>query len=71
VVANDATCGSAENAMMTGNMPCNAAHQGPFNASFGFGRCRYGDKCDCHRGASKSPVHHSFSNIEVVIKQRG
>jgi hypothetical protein len=71
VVADDATCGSAENAMMTSNMPCNASHQCAFDAPFGLGWCRYGDKCDCNRGASKSLVHHSCSNIEVVIKQRG
>jgi hypothetical protein len=57
VVADDATCGSAENAMMTGQMPGSAAHQGAFNAPFGFGWCRYGDKYDRNRGASKNLVH--------------
>jgi hypothetical protein len=74
VVANSATCGSTENAMMTGKMPCGAAHQGAFNASFGLGWRRYGDKCDCNRGASKSLFHLSGSRLRkhrVVIKQRG
>jgi hypothetical protein len=57
VVADCATSGSADEAMMTGKMPSGAAHQSAFNAPFGLGRCRYGDKCDRYRGASKSLVH--------------
>jgi hypothetical protein len=57
VVADRATGGSADEAMMTGKMPCGATHQGAFDAPFGLGRCRYGDKCDRNRGESKSLVH--------------
>jgi hypothetical protein len=60
--------------MMTSKMPCSAAHQGALDAAFGLGWCRYGDKCDCNRGASKSFVHLSCAPIAktfgVVIKQR-
>jgi hypothetical protein len=57
VVADRATGGSADKAMMAGKMPCSAAHQCAFNAPFGLGWCRYGDKCDRNRGASKNLVH--------------
>jgi hypothetical protein len=74
VVADGATCGSTEDAMMTGEMPRSAAHQCAFNASFCLGWSRYGDKRERNCGASKNFVHVSYSrlwNIEVVIKQRG
>jgi hypothetical protein len=73
VVADCTTCGSADEAMMTGKMPRGAAHQSALNAPFGLGRCRYGDKCDRNRGASKSLVHLLLlgtEKIEVLIKQR-
>jgi hypothetical protein len=57
MVADGATCGSTENAMMTRKMPCNAAHQGAFNTAFSVGWCRYGDKCYRDRGASKGLDH--------------
>jgi hypothetical protein len=37
VVPNGATCGSTENAMMTGKMPRSAPYQGAFDAAFGLG----------------------------------
>jgi hypothetical protein len=76
VVADRAPCGSTDETMMTGKMPCGAAHQSAFNAPFGLGRCRYGDKCNRNRGASKSLVHLFAPGkpIEetdrVVIKRR-
>jgi hypothetical protein len=73
VVADRATGGSADKAVMTGKMPCGAAHQSALYAPFGLGRCRYGDKYDCNRGASKSLVHLLLlgtKKIEVLIKQR-
>jgi hypothetical protein len=57
MVADRAPCGSTDETMMTGKMPCGAAHQSAFNAPFGLGRCRYGDKCNRNRGASKRLVH--------------
>jgi hypothetical protein len=73
VVADGAACRSTENTMMTGKMPCGTAHQGALDAPFGLGRCRYGDKRDRNRGASKSLGHlllPGTKKIEVVIKQR-
>jgi hypothetical protein len=66
VVADGATCGSTENTMMTGKMPCSAPHQGAFNAPFGLCWCRYGEKCDRNRGASKSLVHLLLPGIKKI-----
>jgi hypothetical protein len=57
MMADRAPCGSTDETMMTGEMPCGAAQQSAFNAPFGLGRCRYGDKCNRNRGASKRLVH--------------
>jgi hypothetical protein len=46
VAADGATCRSAENAMTTGKVPRSADHLGAFDAPFGLGWCRYGDKRD-------------------------
>jgi hypothetical protein len=53
VVADGATCGSIEDAMMTGEMPRSAAHQCAFNASFCLGWSRYGDKRERNCGHPK------------------
>jgi hypothetical protein len=63
VVADGATCGSTEDAMMTGEMPRSAAHQCAFNASFCLGWSRYGDKRERNCGASKNFVHVSYSRF--------
>jgi hypothetical protein len=57
VVADGATGGSADKAMMTGKMPCSAAHQGALDAPFGISWYCYGDERDRNRGASKCLVH--------------
>ena len=71
MAADDAARGSAEDAMMTGKVPRSAAHQRAFDAAFGIGRRRYGDKCNRNRGASKSLVHLFAPGKPIEETDRG
>ena len=57
MMADCATSGSTENAVMTDKMPRSAAHQGALNAPFGLGWDRYGDKYYRNRAACKGLAH--------------
>jgi len=71
MMADRAACGSTDKTMMTGEMPCGAAQQSAFNAPFGLGRCRYGDKCNRNRDASKCLVHPFAPGRSIEEADRG
>jgi len=57
VMANDATRGSTENAVVTSIVTGNAAHQSAFYASFGVGRSRHARNRERDCSASNNFVH--------------
>lgn len=58
--ANDTPRSSAEDAVMTGEMPRSPAYQCAFDASFGIGRRSYPDKRKRNRAAPNHFLHRSL-----------
>src|SRR3954470_5187271 len=68
LVASDRTSGGgSEHAMMTGVMPCHAAHDRALDAAFGVGRLN-GDDAECNRCEDQRDSHEMLLSMNERSK---